>query len=176
MEEIIKSRKGIFDIAEYPYCRQILAYYNETGNAGSITPLIRMAARFKEPGKYKFLGASKVFFPLYPLAKKKVSETEREVKEEFLRSRSAIEEYVKEYEFLHDIFTDEGYIMVIDNILRGNMSFEKLVLRALDDYISLRDVNNVLSELDSKQRAVLNFAYTISRNYLNYKDILIVVS
>ncbi len=172
MEEIIKSRKGIFDIAEYPYCRQILAYYNETGNAGSITPLIRMAARFKEPGKYKFLGASKVFFPLYPLAKKKVSETEREVKEEFLRSRSAIEEYVKEYEFLHDIFTDEGYIMVIDNILRGNMSFEKLVLRALDDYISLRDVNNVLSELDSKQRAVLNFAYTISRNYLNYKDIL----
>ena len=70
------------------------------------------------------------------------------------------------------MLTEDGYIAVIDNILRGNISYVKHVYEALDNYIALRDVNKLLQSLDEKKLSVLNFAYTSCKSYANYLEII----
>ena len=84
----------------------------------------------------------------------------------------AVDSFVKEYDCLHRVLSVDGYISVIDNILRGNVSYIKLVYDALDNYIALRDVNKLLESLEGNKIAILNFAYSISKSYSNYADII----
>ena len=92
----------------------------------------------------------------------------REVEEKMKETLAVIGEFVKEYDFLHTVMTKDGYISVIDNILRGNTAYIKLVHEALDKYIEQRDVSMLLSTLDKNMLDILNFAYKTSRNYQNY--------
>ena len=153
LDEISKSRKGLFNIAKYPYYRQVLAYYDTLSKGIGIDAVVKLAARV-ETGK------------LFNLKK------ESEIRNEFEQTLAAIENFSTEYDCLHRVLTVDGYIAVIDNILRGNTSYIKLVHEALDNYISLRDVNNLLESLDSKKLSILNFAYTTSKNYTHYEHIL----
>ena len=83
-----------------------------------------------------------------------------------------IREYIKEYDCLAKVLTEDGYIAVIDNVLRGNNSYLKHVYEALDNYIASRDINKLLGSLDENKLSVLNFAYTSCKNYANYLDII----
>jgi hypothetical protein len=84
----------------------------------------------------------------------------------------AISLFVKEYDCLNKVLTKDGYISVIDNILRGNTSYIKLVQEALDNYIAQRDVSRLLGTLDKNMLDILNFAYEASRNYTHYTEII----
>ena len=152
LDDIAKSRKGLFNIARYPYYRQVLAYYDKISKNESLDAVVKLAAKI-ETGKSKR------------------SARER-IRREFIDTVSAIESFVAEYDCLHRVLTVDGYIAVIDNILRGNTSYIKLVHEALDNYISLRDVNNLLESLDDNKLSILNFAYTASKNYSHYEHIL----
>ncbi len=145
--EIQKSRKGLFNIAKYPYTRQVLAYYYELDNPKNLDAIVRLCTRFTK-------------------------EKAADVRAKLLATRSAIQIYVKEYDCLNRVLTPDGYLAVIDNILRGNTSYVKLVYDALDNYIDLRDVSKLLDSLDKNKIAILNFAYSISKNYQNYEDII----
>ena len=155
LEEIQKSKKGLFNTAKHPYYRQVLAYYYELKNEDSLDDIVKLQRRFKAPKRLLFTGA-----------------VEKQIKSEFLGTMEAIEQFVKEYDCLHRVLTADGYLSVIDNILRGNTSYIKLVHEALDNYISLRDVNKLLASLDSNKLAVLNFAYTTCKTYSGYIDII----
>ncbi len=152
LDDISKSRKGLFNIAKYPYYRQVLAYYDRISDKESLDAIVKLATKV-ETGK--------------TFTNKKAL-----IKEEFLATISAIEHFVAEYDCLHRVLTVDGYIAVIDNILRGNTAYIKLVHEALDNYISLRDVNNLLYSLDDNKLSILNFAYTASKNYSHYEYIL----
>lgn len=154
LEDIQKSRKGFFSTAKYPYYRQVMAYYKELTVEDNLDLVVKQECRFRYPDK---------------LFTKKL---EREIKEKFLETMDAIDSFAKEYECLHRVLTVDGYISVIDNILRGNTSYIRHVYDALDNYIALRDVNKVIENLDKNQLIILNFAYTISKSYANYADII----
>ncbi len=154
LEEIQKSRKGFFNTAKYPYYRQVMAYYKELADDAVLDAIVKQECRIKNP--------KKVF----------TAKLEKDIKAAFIETINAIDEFVKEYDCLHRVMTDDGYISVIDNLLRGNTSYIKLVHEALDNYIALRDVNRVLESLDQNKIMILNFAYTISKNYANYVDII----
>ena len=154
LEDIQKSRKGFFSTAKYPYYRQVMAYYKELTIEDNLDSVVKQECRFRYPDK---------------LFTKKL---EREIKEKFLETMDAIDSFAKEYECLHSVLTVDGYVSVIDNILRGNTSYIRLVYDALDNYIALRDVNKVIENLDKNQLSILNFAYTISKSYANYSDII----
>ena len=151
---IQKSRKGYFDISKYPYTRQVLAHYALIENPASMHALAKMESRLENPTSL-FLGA-------------KSKDMEQKLKE----TMAAIGEYVKEYDCLLRVMTKDGYIAVIDNILRGNTSYIKLVHEVLDNYIAYRDVSRLIGTLDKNMLAILNFAYVTSKNYANYVDIL----
>lgn len=172
LEKLCTSRKPLFDTAKYKFSRQVLTYYHEIKTKKDISPLIKLIARFEFPKDAKFLKVSKVMFPMYPFAKVKISKKEKYVKEEIQKTVSAIEEYVKDYEFLKNVLSAEGYLMAIDGLLNGNTSVLRLLLSAVQNYIKLRDVNIILKNLEDNQKIVLNFAYRNSNTYTKYKLIL----
>ncbi len=152
--EIQKKKKGYFNTAKYPYYRHVMAYYKELAIEENLDFIVKQQCKLKYPEK----SFTKKF--------------EKDVKREFLETISAIDNFVKEYDCLHSVLTVDGYISVIDNILRGNTAYIKLVYDALDNYIALRDVNTLLESLDRNKITILNFAYVNSKSYSSYEDIL----
>ena len=155
LEEIQKSKKGLFNTAKYPYYRLVLAYYYDIKNEDILNSVVRMQRKLEFPDKR--VGLSKL---------------EKSIKEQMLDTIDAIENFVKEYDCLNAVLTPDGYLSVIDNILRGNTSYIKLVHEALDNYIALRDVNKLIVGLDKDKINILNFAYSFSKSRANYFDII----
>ena len=154
LEEIQKSRKGLFAISKYPYYRHVLTYYSTLKNAKTLKKIVAFENKLEYPIKL-FRGKSR-----------------KETLEQFTETIEAINEAAREYSCLKRVLTEDGYIAVIDNILRGNTSYLKHVYEALDNYIALRDINKLLASLDKNKLRVLNFAYTSCKSYANYIDII----
>ncbi len=154
LEYIQRTRKGLFNIAKYPYYRQVLAFYNKLGDEKNLDAIVRLVRKM---GKHTLFGAKR--------------ETD-EIRAKLVETLRAIREYVSEYDCLHKVLTPDGYLAVIDNVLRGNTSYIKLVYEALDSYVTSRDLNKLISTLDANKLAILNFAYTKCKSYQNYLDII----
>lgn len=154
LAEIQKSRKGFFNTVKYPYYRQVITYYYEFEDEEHFDAALKLERKFMK---------SKKMANVPSLA---------ELKKLFLDTKAAIDAYVKEYKCLCNVLSDDGYLNVIDNILRGNTAYIKYVHEAIDNYISLQDVNTLLESLDKNKLEILNFAYSISKNYQNYVEII----
>ncbi len=154
LENIQKSRRAYFNISKHPYIRQVLAYYSQLSDPSALDRVVKMTSKLEHPSS---IGAAK---------------HRKMVRREFIETLHSIEEYIDCYECLHRVMTKDGYISVIDNVLRGNTSYIKLVHEALDNYIALRDVSNLLSSLDKNMLAVLDFAYLNGKNYKDYNEII----
>ena len=155
IEDIQKSKKGLFSTAKYPYCRLVLAYYYELEDEEILNAVVKMQRKLEFPEKR--IGLKRI---------------EADIKQKILATRDAIRLFVKEYDCLNRVMTPDGYLSVIDNILRGNVSYIKLVYEALDNYIALRDATKLIEGLDAAKLAILNFAYTVSKSRANYNEIL----
>lgn len=149
-----KSRRAYFNLAKYPYLRQVLAYYSQLPDEDVLQSVVNTTAKIEHPG---FFGRGK---------------HKARIRAAFLDTLSAIEEHVDRYDCLNRVMTRDGYISVIDNILRGNHAYLKLVHEALDSYIELRDVNNLLSSLDKNMIAMLDFAYVNAKTQKEYGEII----
>ncbi len=154
IEYVQKARKGLFNTAKYPYYRQVLAFYHQIGDKKKLDTVVRLIRKMEKTSPF---GAAK---------------EEALIREKLLDTLRAIKEYVNEYDCLNKVLTPDGYLAVIDNILRGNTSYIKLVYEALDSYVSARDLNKLLDSLDSCKLEILNFAYTKCKSYSNYLDII----
>lgn len=154
LEDISKTRKPFFNIAKYPYYRQVLAYYTDIGESKNLDAIVKLATMLEHPSLF---------------AK---GRTERDIRARMVETVHAIDDYIKDYGCLTRVMTRDGYIAVVDNILRGNSSYIKLVFEAIDNYIAQRDVSMLISSLDKNMHAILGFAYAIARNYQSYLDII----
>ena len=154
LEVAEKSRKGFFNISKYPYIRQVLAFYSQLDDKASLNAVVKMSCAL-EGGSSMSRG-------------KRIKEAKRG----FTETIEAVKQYVAGYECLNRVMTRDGYISVIDNILRGNRAYVKLVYEALDNYIAQRDVGNLLGSLDKNMISVLDFAYMASKSYQNYREII----
>ncbi len=154
IEAVAKSRKGFFNTAKYPYYRQVLAYYNEVHSEDTLDIVVKRECKIRYPKKL-FTGS-----------------LQKEIKAEFLNTVQSIDAFVKEYDPLLRVLTLDGYIAVIDNIIRGNYAYVKLVFEALDGYIAQRDTSKLLDSLDRTNIEILNFAYKNSKNYQSYVSVI----
>lgn len=172
LEKLCSTRQPLFDTAKYKFSRQVLTYFHLIKTKKDISPLIKTIVKFEYPKDDSFLKVSKVIFPLYPFAKHKMTKLEKATTKEIRKTVGAIEEYVKDYEFLKNILTTDGYLRALDGLLNGNNSVLRLLLFAVQNYIKLRDVNIILKNLEDDQKTILNFAYRISTTYTKYKNVL----
>ncbi len=155
IEDVQKTKKGLFSTAKYPYYRLVLAYYYELDDEEHLASVVKMQRKMELPEK-----------------KIGIKKAESEIKAKIFETREAILAYVKEYDCLNRVMTPDGYLAVIDNILRGNTAYIKLVYEALDNYIALRDINKLLESLDAAKLSILNFAYTTCKSRANYNEII----
>ena len=173
LKSLTISRIVPFDTAKYPNSKQLIAYYlDKKVNSDDLRPLVKFVAKISNEKAYNTLQSSYIFLPLLPFAKKRTNEIEQEIEENFYRTLDAIDEYTKDYQFLEEVLTEEGYIMMIDNILNGNMLYLKLLINALSTYVDIRDLNNALSSLTDNEKIILNFAYKTTETYARFKDTL----
>ena len=154
IEDMQKSKKGLFPISKYPYYRHVLTYYASLKDEKTLDKLVSFENKLEFPTKM-FRGKSK-----------------KATKTQFIETLEAINDFASEYHCLKRVLTEDGYIAVIDNVLRGNTSYLKHVYEALDNYIAMRDVNKLLESLDEHKLMILNFAYTTCKSYASYLDII----
>lgn len=149
-----KERRGSFNFAKYPYLRQVLAHYTRLNDEKKRKAIVKLEAKLESPS-----------FTSNKVSEEKMSAC-------FDETVAAINTYIEQYECLKQIMTDDGYFTVIDNILRGNTGFVKLVFAAIDNYLSLRDVTNLFRSMDKNVVSVLDFAFNASKSIDKYKELI----
>ena len=154
LESTQKSRRGYFNLAKYPYTRQVLAQYSRLPSDEVVNFITDTELKLEYP-RLMFKGKKR-----------------QEIKTKVIDTYLAITDYVQEYECLNLIMTKEGFVSVIDNVLRGNNSYLRLVHEAIDNYVSQRDVSELIGGIDKNTLAILNFAYSESKNYQGYIDVI----
>ena len=154
LEEIQKSRLSLFAISRHPYYRHVLTYYSKLKSRRNLKRIVKLANKLEHP-----------FQIFRARAKKKTMQ-------EFVTTYDAIKEYADQYSCLNKVLTNDGYLAVIDNVLRGNTAYIELVEEALDNYISTRDLNNLFHSLSASQFNILDFAYGVSKDYQDYLNVL----
>ncbi len=152
LEEIQKKRKGYFDLKSYSYTRQVLAQYSRLPSEEVITSIADTELRLEHPS---LIGRGK---------------KRQQIKDKVLETYLAINDYVQEYECLNFVMDKDGFVAVVDNILRGNTSYIKLVYDALDNYTAQRDVGKLISSIDKNIKLILSFAYSGSKNLQGFKE------
>ena len=143
------QKRKLFNLAEHPNYSKVLAYYGECDDERKIDKIVKADASGIFQGKKR-----------------------AKLKEEFITTLHAINEYVKDYEFLNAMFKREGYVSIVDNLVRGNFAYLKNVNEALVNYIHERDTGNLIASLAHPTRAILDFAYGICKNYQSFVDII----
>ncbi len=154
LEYVQKSRKPLFDTAKYPYYKHLLAHFNAMKSEKALNEIVKFELKQQ---KVNILFKGKA---------------EENLRAEFNATVEAIREYIADYDCLHNVLNEDGYIAVIDNVLRGNTPYVKLVFEAIDNYIAYRDITKLLNSLSKSVISVLSFAYKTCRNFPNYKEIL----
>ena len=154
LDVVHKKRRAVFNLAHYPYLRQALAFYEHARGEKSVKSIVKLQAKLENPGSLLTYRACDG------------------INEKFLESVKLIDSYVSNYDCLNRILTRDGFMSVIDNLIRGNTSYIKLVYDLIENYISIRDVGKLLDSIDRNMSAVLNFAYTASKNYQSYIEVI----
>lgn len=171
--KLLSSRVAPFDMSKYPNSRQLVAYLVDKNlKINSLDSLVSFVAKTKYPKVYKSFYASCVLLPALPVTLYKKAKVEKEIKNEFSKTLEAVTEYTEEYEFLREVLTQNGYSMMIDNILNGNTLYPKLLLKALDNYVEFRDLTTTLDSLTDDERLILKFAYKTTDTKTKYLETL----
>lgn len=154
LEDVQKARRPFFNISKYPYYRQVLAHYTRIEDKKSLHNVVKMTEKIENP-KAVFHGGNV-----------------KELEAKFRETYDAIRAYSQDYAFLTRIMTMDGYLAVVDNVLRGNTGYLKLVHEAIDNYVAQRDVAMLMNSLDKNMITILEFAYNTAKSYQHYRDII----
>lgn len=166
------ARAAVFDGTGYPYSRQVTAHYEKLNDPDYVKLLIRAIAAGKHSGSYEFLRTSKFVFPLYPFAKINMLRKEKEIAAEFDRTKTAVDEFASDYEFLREVLTDDGYALAVNAVLSGDNVAIGNLRGALADYVKVNDMHLSLDNFSEAELTVLKFAYSVTETYDAYKNVL----
>ena len=172
LSELTRSKFAVFDEAEYPFARQIMAHYDKLSDRNNEKMFIHMLAGFENPSSEKFLRVSRIIFPLYPFAKAHMHKNEKEIAAKYNAAKKAVSEFVRDFDFLREVLTYEGYAMAINGIFEGNKNVVANLKAALAGYVKANDVSISINNLSRAEKHILGFAYKISADYGQFRNTL----
>ena len=172
LAELLEKKHALFDLAKFKYARQILTYYSDMKTTPDLTPLAKLIASMEYPKINKCLKVSHFLIPMYPFVKIVMMNKESKIKQDIKDTIVEIDDYVRDYDFLKNVLTENGYLMAINGIVNGNASIVDMVSSALLEYVECRDITSVLRNLKDADKIILNFAYKNSTSYQKYTTIL----
>ncbi|MDR0697487.1 MAG: DUF4011 domain-containing protein [Christensenellaceae bacterium] len=160
----IEENSAPFNVTKYPYSRYLTTFYLEeaASDRRSIERVAEIITEVEHPKLVKALKVTSsipVFWPAYFLFKYRHFCYKEDIKIDLNIAKHALEGFEEDYKILHRVIDPQGYSLAIGSIINGNTFFLKKLLEALDNYISIRDINAALSELSPWVREILDFAY-----------------
>ncbi len=171
LNRLLSSRITPFDMSKYSNSRQLIAFYIDNKlQTNNLDKLVKFVGKNEYPNTYKAYYTSLVLLPALPFTLKKLRQKEDEISKEFYKTLDAINEYTADFKFLQDVLTENGYAMMIDNILNGNTLYLRLLAKALENYVDLRDLNLTLGQLTDDEKTILKFAYKNADNKARYLE------
>ena len=171
LNRLLVSRIAPFDMSKYSNSRQLIAFYIDNKlQTTNLDKLVTFVGKNKYPNTYKAFYTSCVLFPALPFTLVSKRKKEKEISDDFYKALDAIKEYTTDFEFLQDVLTENGYAMMIDNILNGNTLYLRLLEKALENYVDLRDLNLTLDQLSDSERIILKFAYKSTDTKAKYLE------
>lgn len=96
----------------------------------------------------------------------------KELRKQFTQLEVETEKFVTEEKLLRKALTNEGYSIIVDNILSGSRSSLKLLNDALKNFSTIKDMMQNLQVLSENEKKVLEFAYSISKSEEDIRSVV----
>lgn len=178
----VENARLPFDFSAYPHSRYLATFYLEkiAGDRPSLKKLAKLITRLENPGLDTWRKFT-MFFPLlwlfFPIAQRDYSRIKSDVNIDLNIALHAFETYEKEFEILQAVLTEEGFSMAIGSIINGNNALLAKIIEALENYMTIRDMNKTVFALDKKILYILDFASSrtkiTTRSFEHIIDMLI---
>lgn len=162
---IISATQSPFDYGRYGDVRALLSYAVCCEEDRSIVKefiKILALAKFKETEK-----KGKAKGGVSGKNKKAFEQRCAEYENAFYQMKADISEYVKENALLKKVLTEDGYCVIVENIINGNKYALKQFIEALDNYATIKDMEQNLLTVSEEETAILKFAYGIAKTEEN---------
>lgn len=170
LEKLIEANPAPFDTTRYPYCRYVTTFYLEEAaeDRKSLKSVADIITRIEHPTLSKWLSLSTfpLFWPLYPAFKLKYSAISNDINIDLNITKHALEDYSSQYAMLSNALDREGYALAIGGLINGNIDMLRKLREALDNYVTIRDMNKALNSLKPEIKEILTFAYENSEQDL----------
>ena len=95
-----------------------------------------------------------------------------ELKQKFKDLEDKVKNFIGEDSLLKNTLTNEGYAVIVDNILCGSRKYIKLLSDALNNFTIIKDLRQNLEMLNDKERIILEFAYSIAKNEDQIREVI----
>ncbi|MGN1042692.1 MAG: AAA domain-containing protein, partial [Christensenellales bacterium] len=163
LEKLSSKPPKPFDFNENEYGRYLTAFFpksykNSSFDVRDVAEVIMKAER-REIYNARKLCFLPCFLPIMPFIVYKYGKAKKDVISKLLIIMQKLEEATKECALLQSIFDEDGYAMIVQNVLNGNATFIKRLSSALKNYVLLRDINVAVSELSPLIKLILEFCY-----------------
>lgn len=166
LTKILSNEHLPFDASKYPYSRYLTTFYLEdaASDRKSIDNVADIITKIEHPTLTKWISFSTfpALWPLYPVLKMKFNTYCQDITIDLNIAKHALELYASQYSLLKNVLDKEGFALAIGGLINGNVDFMKKLLIALENYVTIRDMNKEIASLSSSVIELLNFAYTNS--------------
>ncbi len=153
-----------FDSTKYPYSRYLTTFYLEdaASNRKSIRNVAEIITRIEHPALAKWLSYSTfpVLWLFYPVVRMKFNKLSEDIMIDLNIAAHALELFASQFTPLKNVLDKEGFALAIGGLINGNAEFLKNLLVALQNYVTIRDMNKELSALSPGVAELLTFAYS----------------
>jgi len=104
--------------------------------------------------------------------KKSITARFEDLKQKFTQLEEDVNKFVGENSLLKNTLTNEGYSIIVDNILCGSRNSIKLLNDALKNFTVIKDMRQNLEMLNDKERLVLDFAFNLSKSEEDIREVI----
>ena len=163
VNKLVSSPLPPFDFSQYPHSRYLATFYLEktASERPDMTEIANIILQVENRSLSSWLKAS--YFPLlwwlFPFVKYRQHQIKKDVIIDLNIALKALKMFEEPFALLQQTLDAEGYALVIGGIINGNMMFVKGLTEALENYLSIRDMNKAISDLTDEMRELLEFSY-----------------
>lgn len=165
LTNLLENKITPFDASKYRYSRYVTTFYlEESASRKSLESVAEIITRINHPVLSKWLSISSfpLFWPIYPLLRRKYSSICKDINIDLNIALHALTEFAKQYAILSNVLDREGYALAVGGLINGNTEMLENLLKALEDYVTVRDLNTAFDNLPESVAELLDCAYSFS--------------
>lgn len=168
--KLINSEKPPFDFSRYPNSRYLTTFYLEKAatNRPDLARIADMITKIQHPALANWTAISlfPVFWPVYPFLRYKYTRLRKDIEIDLNVALKGLTDYEKQFTILQTVLDDQGYALAMGGILNGNYALLRNLSDALENYVTIRDMNKAIADLSDEIKEILDFAYENSTKTL----------